>query len=250
MAGAKTGINGQINNNIVTDGLVLSYDAAYKKSYPRSGTTWIDLIGTNNATFEGSDGDNNTPQFQNTNLGVLNFDGVDDKIIIAPSTFTNFNEVSISMWVKVLSNDGGYNCFFSSRNASNGNDYSTGINIDQGSGTSTSWAVTSVEGAGRIGGSSNQMTTSVDFGVWTHLGVTISTSNIEVYINGQAQNSRSRNNIDMGLQYISIGSRYYSGAYRGYLNADISGIQLYYNRVLSNTEVTQNYQAQKERFGL
>ena len=234
-------------DTIVTDGLVFAVDTANKKSYPGSGTSWIDLIGTNNATFEGSGGGNNTPQFQNTNLGVLNFDGVDDRIIIAPSTFTTFNEVSISMWVKVLSNDGGYNCFFSSRNASNGNDYSTGINIDQTNGTSTSWTFTSVEGAGRIGGSSNQMTTSVSFGEWAHLGVTKSTSNIEVYINGQAQNSRSRSNVAMGLQYITIGARYYNSAYRGYLNADISNIQLY-NRELSANELLQNYNAIKGRY--
>ena len=232
---------------IVSDGLILAFDAANTKSYPGSGTTWIDLIGTNNGTFEGSSGDNNTPQFQNTNLGVLNFDGVDDKIIIAPSTFTTFDEVSISMWVKVLSNDGSYNCFFSARNGATANDHTTGINIDQTNDTSTAWAFVNVEGAGKIGGATNQMSTSVDFGVWAHLGVTISTSNIEVYINGQAQTSRSRNNVAMGLQYISIGSRYYSSGYKGYLNADISNIQLY-NRVLTSAEVLQNYNALKGRF--
>ena len=233
--------------NIVRDGLVFSVDAANPRSYPGSGTTWIDLIGTNNGTFEGSGGDNNTPQFQNTNLGVLNFDGVDDKIVIAPSTFTTLNEVSISMWVKVLSNDGAYNCFFSARNGATAHDYSTGINIDQTNSTSTSWTFVNVEGAGRIGGGSNQMSTSVPFGEWAHLGVTISTSNIEVYINGQAQTSRSRSNVAMGLQYISIGSRYYASGYKGYLNADISNIQLY-NRELSATEVLQNYNALKGRF--
>ena len=232
---------------IVSDGLILAFDAGNKKSYPGSGTTWIDLIGTNNGTFEGSSGDNNTPQFQNTNLGVLNFDGVDDKIIIAPSTFTTLDEVSISMWVKVLSNDGSYNCFFSARNGVNTSDYLTGINIDQGNSSSTSWSLLNVEGAGRIGYEVDQMTTSVNFGEWAHLGVTISTSNIEVYINGQPQNSRSRSNVAMGLQYISIGSRHYSSAYRGWLNADISNIQLY-NRVLTPREILQNYNALKGRF--
>jgi hypothetical protein len=232
---------------IVSDGLVLYLDAANSKSYPGSGTTWIDLIGTNNGTFEGSGGDNNTPQFQNTNLGVLNFDGVDDMIIIAPSTFTTLDEVSISMWVKVLSNDGGYNAFFSARNAATAMDATTGINIDQGNSSSTSWSLLNVEGAGRIGYEVDQMTTSVDFGVWAHLGVTISTSNIEVYINGQSQNSRSRSNVAMGLQYLTIGARYYNSAYRGYLNADISNIQLY-NRVLTQKEILQNYNAIKGRF--
>lgn len=232
---------------IVSDGLILAFDAGNKRSYPGSGTTWTDLIGTNNGTFEGSTGDNNTPQFQNTNLGVLNFDGVDDKITIAPSTFTTFNEVSISMWVKVLSNDGSYNCFFSARNGATANDYQTGVNIDQTNSTSTSWTFVNVEGAGRIGGASNQMSTSVNFGEWAHLGVTKSTSNIEVYINGQAQTSRSRNNVAMGLQYLTIGARYYSGTYRGYLNADISNIQIY-NRGLSAAEVLQNYNALRGRY--
>ena len=44
MAGVKTGISGQINNNIVTDGLVFYIDPAYKKSYPESGTTCNGLI--------------------------------------------------------------------------------------------------------------------------------------------------------------------------------------------------------------
>ena len=134
MAGAKTGINGQINNNIVTNGLVLSYDAAYKKSYPRSGTTTFNLAsGSLDATIDGAIwyGTNPTSSF--------NFDGIDDKIIIAPSTFTTFDEASISMWVKVLSDAGGYKGFFSARNAENGNDYATGINIDMMSYNSGNW---------------------------------------------------------------------------------------------------------------
>ena len=44
MAGIKSGINGQINNNIVTDGLIFYVDPAYKKSYPGSGSTIKNLI--------------------------------------------------------------------------------------------------------------------------------------------------------------------------------------------------------------
>lgn len=41
--------------NVVTDGLVLYLDAANKKSYPGSGTTWTDLSGNNfNFTLDGS----------------------------------------------------------------------------------------------------------------------------------------------------------------------------------------------------
>ena len=39
------------NNRIVTDGLVLCLDAASKRSYPGTGTTWTDLKGDNNGSF-------------------------------------------------------------------------------------------------------------------------------------------------------------------------------------------------------
>ena len=42
MPGISAGLGGQINNNIQTDGLIGYWDAAYKKSYPRSGTTCTD----------------------------------------------------------------------------------------------------------------------------------------------------------------------------------------------------------------
>ena len=41
--GSSFGITSETNNNIQTDGLVYYLDAAYKSSYPRSGTTWSDL---------------------------------------------------------------------------------------------------------------------------------------------------------------------------------------------------------------
>ena len=41
----------QYNPGIVTDGLVLSVDAADKTSYPGSGTTWTDIVGSSNGTI-------------------------------------------------------------------------------------------------------------------------------------------------------------------------------------------------------
>ena len=45
---------------IVRDGLVLCLDAANPRSYPKSGTTWSDLKGSNDGTL--------------TNMGASNFD--------------------------------------------------------------------------------------------------------------------------------------------------------------------------------
>ena len=38
------------NTSIVTNGLVLALDAANRKSYSGSGTTWTDLSGNNNSS--------------------------------------------------------------------------------------------------------------------------------------------------------------------------------------------------------
>ena len=64
---------------IVTDGLVLCVDAASKRSYPGTGTTWTDLKGGNNGTLT------NGPTFSSANGGSVVFDGTND--------YTNFGNI-------------------------------------------------------------------------------------------------------------------------------------------------------------
>ncbi len=45
------------NTNVVSDGLVSCWDAANKRSYPGTGTTWTDVVGGNNATLTNTGGD-------------------------------------------------------------------------------------------------------------------------------------------------------------------------------------------------
>jgi len=62
---------------IVTSGLVLCLDAANKRSYPGTGTTWTDLSGnSNNGTLI------NGPTFNAGNQGGIVFDGTNDYISI------------------------------------------------------------------------------------------------------------------------------------------------------------------------
>jgi hypothetical protein len=61
--------------NIVDDGLVLALDAANVKSYPGSGTTWLDLSGNgNNGTLV------NGPTYNSGNGGGIEQDGINDYI--------------------------------------------------------------------------------------------------------------------------------------------------------------------------
>ena len=86
--------------DIIEDGLVLCLDAGNNNSYPKSGTTWSDLAGSNNGTLTNMDSSN----FSNDGAGSLTFDGTDAYIssIGNLSTFTfiqNSAEFSISAWV-------------------------------------------------------------------------------------------------------------------------------------------------------
>ena len=80
---------------IVTDGLVLCLDAADRKSYSGSGTTWTDRSGNiNNGTLT------NGPTFESENGGIFNFDSLDDRVIISNSTSLNPTAgLTIEAWV-------------------------------------------------------------------------------------------------------------------------------------------------------
>ena len=78
---------------IVTNGLVLYLDAANKKSYPGTGTTWTDLSGLgNNGTLT------NGPTFNSANGGSIVFDGVDDYVSVANNSSLNASTQTVSVW--------------------------------------------------------------------------------------------------------------------------------------------------------
>jgi hypothetical protein len=65
----------------VTDGLVLHLDAGNPASYPGSGTTWTDLSGNNNnGTLI------NGPTYSSDNGGSIVFDGVNDYVALLSSS--------------------------------------------------------------------------------------------------------------------------------------------------------------------
>jgi len=81
------------NPSIVTDGLVLCFDAANPKSYPGSGTTWYDLSGNDNhGTLL------NEPSFSSDKGGCFVFDGTNDRI-----SFTLVATKTVCFWGRLAS---------------------------------------------------------------------------------------------------------------------------------------------------
>ena len=85
---------------IVTDGLVLCLDAANVRSYPKSGTTWSDLIGSNDGTMQNMTASN----FSGDNGGGIIFDGTNSYVDLGSSSLiSTANPFTINFFVKMNS---------------------------------------------------------------------------------------------------------------------------------------------------
>jgi len=213
---------------IVTNGLALSLDAADKNSYPGSGTTWTDLSGNNsNGTLV------NSPTFSSANGGTIAFNGtsqyVTDTINIASSAFT------IICWVYPNVTPAS-NTFFSVGTASQ-----TRQAIHLRMVTNTSFLF------GMYNDDLSATVTGVT-GVWNCFSVTLTTGFVQsTYQNGIFNTSRTAGGYYVGTTTCNIGRFGLSAA--EYVNGNISIVQVY-NRALSATEISQNYNATKSRFNL
>ena len=80
-----------VGPDIVQNGLVAVFDAGSTRSYPGTGSTWYNLIGTVNGTLSAT-------SIGTTTAGTMTFDGVDDSIDIplASLTSTDFTVIGVS----------------------------------------------------------------------------------------------------------------------------------------------------------
>jgi len=222
---------------IVTSGLVLYLDAANNKSYPGSGTTWTDLSQYgNNATLA------NGPTYSTSNAGILSFDGIDDTFTTAAfktvTTGSNVNnDTTNEIWYK-------WNGVNQAKVISLVGNISSagylGLIINNGSGGSGNIVTVIYGGQYYSAIDTGTSSASLVSGIWTQLVVTKTTSICKFYQNGVFLGSTIRSQSN-----YTTTSPYLSSTFAGGL-----GCCKFYNRALSDTEILQNYNATKGRFGL
>jgi hypothetical protein len=238
--------HGVIRNNggggsIVTSGLVLNLDAGNPLSYSGSGINWYDLSGNgNNGTLINGTG------YSSTNGGVLTFDGVND---YANTTLvTNQTAFTYCIWGK--SSTLGY------QNRIMGNaDALTGTN-----GSSIFWGTPIMTGQDEslnrmwfIRRNANNTTNDIMSpiitgfsGNWHYIVATYDNVNGSKFY---CDNVLVGSNASVGLTSIlpiRIGrDGNGSDAFLG----SVGSVQVY-NKSLNSTEITQNFNATKTRFGL
>jgi len=229
---------GNISLNTVTDGLVLYLDAANPKSYVSGSTTWYDLsIGGNIGTLSSG------VTYNYSNGGSLNFNGVNDFVRIN----TNLNistefTLEYVLLIKQLPTTGQY--FY---NFFNGSGYQiNGIYGEFGVGNGN------IKYFSLCNLNAYRLSTSVY--IFNHVintiyyvSVTYQNRTLKGYVNGVLRGTSNLNfdplNNTSGITTLASANSY------NYSPINMYSFK-YYNRALSLSELLQNYNAAKSRFGL
>jgi hypothetical protein len=218
--------------NIVRDSLRLALDAGSPRSYPGTGTTWSDLsTSNNNGTLV------NGVTYSAANGGFLTFDGTNDNVTMSNVTLGNGNIAwTVTAWVKTSTTVNALGQGSVLSNSSGGPVYSMlGVN----NGKIVYWTYQNAAWAQKLG-----VGTSVNDNIWHFLSwVNHSNITMDMYVDGSLDsnvaNSTSGNNNPVNMIGASW-SAYFAG----------SIAQLYvYTRDLTSSEILQNYNIQKRRFG-
>jgi len=230
------------SSNYITSGLVMNLDAG---SYSGTGN-WLDTSGnSNNASAV------QTPTYSSNDGGYFDLNGgaitatgqVDSFSISDNSTLDTMTSMSIEMWfnTETIQGVGSANMLFSKRTATT-NGYvgfftTSGytFRIGTGSPTQLTWSTTPTTGS------------------WQQLVITVGSGGSKIYQNGiEVQDTPSYTgnfaNIDTAASLLI-----------GDVNPNASGLYGFdgkfsvyrmYNRILSSTEVQQNFDGIRDRYGL
>ena len=183
--------------------------------------------------------------FESINQGVFNFDGIDDHITY-PEDLNNIdgpgvtNQITLEAWTYTITFNNDYEKFIARRIPNNlPLPYMLGFNTISDnkyefylSGTSTY-------------GSNFLSSTDVILNEWVHVIGTSDNTTRKIYLNGQLDNSSAYSSgiysTNIGLEIGAQNNNQYN------YNGKLGPVKIY-DRALSAAEISQNYNALKDRF--
>lgn len=226
-------------NSIVTDGLVFYVDAGNADSYPGSGTTWSDLVGDSNGSMVNMDATN----YSSTNGGFFSFDGSNERFDLSQNIFNGLSNsgITVGAWFNANSISGVHTISGAWTNTVANDQVTLALISD----STVIFAIAD----GSTAESGVASSTALSTNTWYYVVGTWNTNRtINVYVNGSLDNTGTQS----GNGYNSSSTATFrvgaqvTGQSR-YFNGEVAQVQVY-NRVLSATEILQNYNALKNRF--
>jgi hypothetical protein len=207
-----------VGPNIVQDGLVAVFDAGSTRSYPGTGTVWYNLIGTVNGTLSAA-------SIGTTTTGTMTFDGVDDSIDIPLASLASTDFTVIGVSGKISGSNGRLisakqnNWLLGHHNTGSRKYYSEG------------WV------AHTYSDSSNDVHIYCGTGNISSDVYSFREDNVN-YTQTASGGSQGPNGFSLG-RYVPYNNEYGTGTIT---------VLLVYNRVLTDAEIDQNFNAQRTRF--
>jgi hypothetical protein len=230
------------NGNFVTTNLKLHFNPASYLSYPSSGTTVTDLTGNSlngamsNVTFA-------NPYF--TFNGLSSTITSSDSALLEPTT----GDFSVEVWINYSVIAGSSRCVLSKTDGPNSSDWGYGIRT-------TSSGVTYMEVGNGGTTTLNSPTYTVTTNTWYQIvGVftNVASNSIALYVNGISQGtptSHSFTSIKNTTHDLSIGSFDNNiGGHGQWFNGKM-GIVRFYNSALSASDVSKNFEANRDIYGI
>ena len=222
--------------NIVTNGLILNLDAANPRSYPQpyNGTTWQNIAPVS-SSLTGSLV--NGVGYTGSNGGVLTFDGVDD--------YVNMNNLGFALMGSGISSTV---CLWTKLNTIS---TSTNMVILEQSNTSAKryviWFQTADKTLNFYPNQTNHKTSAISANTWYFISTIVNGSTSRMFFNGiEVGSSTSYTSQDKNSSWwLGLGPVYSNEDWNG----NLSNIQIY-NRALNASEVLQNFNATRARFGV
>lgn len=227
---------------IITDGLVLRVDAANPRSYINGSSNWLDLSG-NGLTGALT----NTPTYNGISGGIIVFDGTNESINFPNSSLFKPSNITISMWTKSneLNRD---NVLFDGGYFNSINGYLLYVNAAN---KFQFWIRNSSNNTQGVGVATATSTTVFNTTNWYNVTGIFNGSSVSIYINGILEGSTAMTN---PITYTNS-TNFWIANYASSPNAGLAykgnvAIAKIYNRALSISEIQQNYNATRARFGV
>lgn len=231
------------NSSIVTTGLTFCSDSANPRSYSGSGTSWFDISGQNNTGTL-----TNSPAYTSGTSGYFTFDGVDD--YVAYTNSNGFNTVSaapvatLGIWAYIERKAGGGQQYQQLAGFRNDTNYDFFFLLLDSSG-----ATVNTEARLRTANGFYDINVAyTNFNAWCYITFVANTNRSDLYINGTlaGSNTSVTGNFGSDSGLFRVGNNL-SGLYT--TKGRMSNIH-FYNIALSASQVAQNFNALRGRYGI
>ena len=233
------GGGGGSSGSIVTNGLIMHMDPGDTNSYGGSGTTWYDLTSNGNDwTISGNVTHGNDTIATSTKVFTVNWSGTSDYLVMNADISTNITNADHTIMVASR-----YTSTIYQRRERILQNYQTSPNWFLGNHTGDSG---SHYAGGYIGSSNGQgEDNTAGSTAWAIYTGSVNGGKADLWVNGTNHANNDTSWIS-GPERLAIGGTY---GYNG--NCDCAvGVILIYDRRLTDSEVLQNYDALKSRYGI